>query len=111
LHRDCCSKDRLFNRDKVAQIAGELSHAHWAFDAAGFENQVMSRLPELELKQRIAWITDCLETHLLGSYRRAVNVMVRSLPAPATRKCATGTSEISSTPLLRVHRAPRLHPG
>jgi hypothetical protein len=59
-------KDRLFNRDKVARMAGELSHAHRAFDADGFENQVMARLPELELKQRIAWITDCLGTHLPG---------------------------------------------
>jgi len=32
---------------------------------------VTSKPPELELKQRIAWITDCLGTHLPGGTSRA----------------------------------------
>lgn len=83
-------KDRLFNRDKVATIAAQLSGAHRAFDTAAFERQVMSRLPELELKQRISWITDCLEAHLPVGYRRAVNVMLRSLPAPCDPQLLDG---------------------
>jgi 3-methyladenine DNA glycosylase AlkC len=75
-------KDRFFNRAKVATLATELKRAHPAFPAAAFVDQVMSRLSELELKQRIAWITDCLEKHLPGNYRRAVHTMLRSLPAP-----------------------------
>ena len=75
-------KDQLFNRGKVAQIAAELSRSERTFAAAAFEAEVMSRLPELELKQRIAWIADCLEASLPGDYRRAVNVLLRSLPAP-----------------------------
>ena len=59
-------KDQLFNRDKVAQIAAELSRSQRTFDASAFERQVMSRLPELELNQRIAWIADCLEASLPG---------------------------------------------
>lgn len=83
-------KDRLFNRDKVATIATQLSCAHRAFDAAAFESRVMSRLPELELKQRIAWITDCLEIHLPVDYRRAVNIMLRSLPGPCNPQLLDG---------------------
>jgi 3-methyladenine DNA glycosylase AlkC len=83
-------KDQLFNRGKVAQIAAELSGAQRTFDASAFETQVMSRLPELELKQRIAWIADCLEASLPDDYRRAVNVVLRSLPAPCDPALSDG---------------------
>jgi 3-methyladenine DNA glycosylase AlkC len=75
-------KDRLFNHAKIATVATELNRAQRGFPAAAFVDQVMSRLPDLELKQRIAWITDCLQNHLPPDYRRAVHTMVRSLPAP-----------------------------
>ena len=83
-------KDQLFNRGKVAQIAAELSRSERTFAAAAFEAEVMSRLPELELKQRIAWIADCLEASLPGDYRRAVNVLLRSLPAPCDPALSDG---------------------
>lgn len=83
-------KDQLFNRDKVAQIAAELSRSQRTFDASAFERQVMSRLPELELKQRIAWIADCLEASLPGDYRRAVNVLLRALPDPCNPTLSDG---------------------
>lgn len=75
-------KDLLFNEDKVAQIAAELSRAQPTFDAAAFTDEVVSRFPGLELKQRIAWIADCLQASLPSDYRRAVRVLLRSLPAP-----------------------------
>jgi 3-methyladenine DNA glycosylase AlkC len=75
-------KDQLFHRDKVAQIAAELSRVHPALDAPGFMAEATSRFPQLALKQRITWITDCLEKHLPGGYRRAVSILVDSLPAP-----------------------------
>ena len=75
-------KEELFNRDKVAMIAAELTTTSRTFDASAFVSRVMSRLPELELKQRISWIVDCLEVHLPADYRAAVDLLVRSLPAP-----------------------------
>lgn len=83
-------KDQLFNRRKVAAIAAELNRAHRAFDAAAFVDQVMSRLEALGLKQRIAWITDCLESHLPRDYQRAVDVMLRSLPVPCDPQLRDG---------------------
>jgi 3-methyladenine DNA glycosylase AlkC len=83
-------KDQLFNRDKVAQIAAELSRAQRSFDASAFEGEVMSRLPELELKQRIGWIADRLEASLPSDYRRAVKVLLRSLPAPCDPALSDG---------------------
>lgn len=75
-------KDKLFNHDKVDQLAAELCVVYPTFDARAFVDTATSRFPELELKQRIAWIADCLETHLPDEFRRAVNVIVRSLPTP-----------------------------
>lgn len=42
----------------------------------------MSRLPELELKQRIAWIADCLKTAFPGALPDVAPVILRALPPP-----------------------------
>jgi 3-methyladenine DNA glycosylase AlkC len=47
-----------------------------------FVDVVAARLPDLELKERIAWIAACLARHLPGDYRQAVGVILSSLPAP-----------------------------
>ncbi|MGL5824888.1 MAG: hypothetical protein ACRCYU_08735 [Nocardioides sp.] len=75
-------KDHLFHRDKVAMLAGQLASAYPSFDASGFVDEVVSRFPELELKQRISWIADCLVRHLPTGYRDAVTVICRALPEP-----------------------------
>lgn len=75
-------KDQLFNHDKVTRVAAEISGVSQTFDAAAFVHEATSRLPGLELKQRLEWITDCLERHLPRDFGRAVDLMVASLPAP-----------------------------
>ncbi|HZM84308.1 MAG TPA: DNA alkylation repair protein [Candidatus Limnocylindrales bacterium] len=75
-------KDQLFHRGKVALIAAQIHAVHRAFRRDAFVEQATERLAQLELKQRIAWIADCLRTHLPRDYRRAVNVLLGSLPAP-----------------------------
>jgi 3-methyladenine DNA glycosylase AlkC len=75
-------KDQLFTREKVELIAGEIERVHPAFRAGEFVAAVVARIPELELKARIDWITTCLEGHLPPDFRRAVGVLVGSLPAP-----------------------------
>jgi 3-methyladenine DNA glycosylase AlkC len=75
-------KDQLFNRDKVTTVATRIACVHPAFARQRFIDEVMDRLGELELKQRIGWITQCLERHLPADYRPAVDVLLRSLPAP-----------------------------
>lgn len=75
-------KDQLFNRAKVTQIASEINEVDSGFDEHSFIEEVMSELPELELKQRISWIATCLGEHLPGDYRRAASLLVEALPAP-----------------------------
>ena len=76
-------KDLLFNRAKVEQIATALHALHRTFQAEAFVQDVIRKFPNLELKARIAWIAECLTHHLPSHYRRALCIILRSLPAPA----------------------------
>lgn len=73
-------KDHLFNHDSVTLLADQVRTASERFDAGVFVAEVMSGLPERELKQRIAWISHCLRQHLPNDYRDAVRVILAALP-------------------------------
>ncbi len=75
-------KDQLFNAEKVRHLAGLFGAANGDFDTGGFEAQVMSRLPELELKARISWIADCLRAQLSGPLPEIAPVLRAALPPP-----------------------------
>jgi 3-methyladenine DNA glycosylase AlkC len=75
-------KDRLFNAEKVRHLADLFSAADPAFDAQRFQDQVMARLPELELKARIAWIAEALGDALPGSLPQIAPVLHKALPPP-----------------------------
>jgi 3-methyladenine DNA glycosylase AlkC len=75
-------KDQLFNAEKVRFLAGLFAAAEPRFDAAVFQAQVLGRLPELELKQRIGWIAECLGTQLDGSLARIAPTLRAALPPP-----------------------------
>jgi len=75
-------KDQLFNPAKVARLGREI-HAAWPeFDAEAFEAQVCARLPELELKARIAWIAEVLDAMLPPDFDAAAGVIEAALPEP-----------------------------
>jgi 3-methyladenine DNA glycosylase AlkC len=75
-------KDQLFNAEKTRYLAGLFAGADAGFDAEGFEAQVMARLPELELKERISWIAEVLAGLLPADLPEAAPVILRALPAP-----------------------------
>lgn len=75
-------KDQLFNREKVRYLAGLFALADPAFDGDKFETRVMTRLPELELKQRLSWISEVLVEMLPGSLPEVAPVLLRALPPP-----------------------------
>lgn len=75
-------KDALFNEQKIALMAGWLKQASPKIDADGFQRRVLSRLTDLELKARIAWIADCLEDVLPASFPKAADTIVAALPPP-----------------------------
>ncbi|WP_069299743.1 hypothetical protein [Neptunicoccus sediminis] len=73
-------KDALFNADKTAYLGGLLAQADGGFDRAGFERDVMARLPELELKQRIDHIAEVLTRYLPAEFEAAADLIARALP-------------------------------
>ncbi|MFN3187978.1 MAG: hypothetical protein ACK42D_00310 [Candidatus Paceibacteria bacterium] len=75
-------KDHLFNQKKVKYLASLLTNADSKFAKEVFVDEVMSRFPELELKDRIRHITDVLTRHLPADYKKAVEVVIKSLPSP-----------------------------
>ena len=75
-------KDLLFSPDKVEQIASEIRRAHRSFKADVFVLDVLAKFPELELKARISWLAECLKHHLPDDYIKAVEILVKALPAP-----------------------------
>lgn len=75
-------KDHLFNQAKVEYLAGLFSHNNKRFPAKTFVNNVMTKLPTLELKQRITWIAESLQDHLPQHYPDAANQIVECLPPP-----------------------------
>ncbi|MEM7090775.1 MAG: hypothetical protein AAF496_14515 [Pseudomonadota bacterium] len=75
-------KDQLFNADKVGYLSDLFSAASPAFDGREFQGQVMGRLLDLELKDRIAWIADCLSQAVPGDIKQIAPVVLQALPEP-----------------------------
>ncbi len=77
-------KDQLFNETKVRYLAGLLAESNPLFLPKEFQSEVMSRLLQLELKDRIRWIAEVLSRHLDANPARAIAQIVAALPLPLT---------------------------
>ncbi len=73
-------KDHLFNESKVQFLAGLLQTVVPDFSASAFIAGVMNKLPELELKERIAHIANVMAEHFPSDYPTAARLIVESLP-------------------------------
>ncbi|MEO1182201.1 MAG: DNA alkylation repair protein [Cyanobacteria bacterium J06636_28] len=73
-------KDQLFNPEKVDYLGTLIAQAWPDFAQDTFHQNVVTVFPTLELKERIAHITDCLYTHLPEDYREALAIILRALP-------------------------------
>lgn len=75
-------KDHLFNKQKVEKIAHEINSVYPQFNIIEFVAQTCAPFPELELKQRISWISKTLQDFLPEDYRKATAFLLKSLPPP-----------------------------
>lgn len=75
-------KDHLFNESKVLKIAGEIASVYPGFEKELFVTRTVEKFPELELKERITWISAKLREYLPTSYPDAVRVLLDALPPP-----------------------------
>lgn len=73
-------KDELFNKEKVTGLANRIKEVYPEFKTRAFINRVVKKFPELELKERIEWITHNLEHYIHKDYKGTVEVLLKSLP-------------------------------
>jgi 3-methyladenine DNA glycosylase AlkC len=73
-------KDQALNRQRITQIAQEIKRVYPSFDSKDFIATVLDRFPELELKARIAWVSECFKKFLPAKYDQAVAILLQSLP-------------------------------
>ncbi len=75
-------KDKLFNKQKVEYISGLIKNVYPDFLSEKFENEVLDKFPELELKQRIFHISDMFRKYIWdkNDYKKTVNILLKSLP-------------------------------
>lgn len=73
-------KDHLFNKERVTYLADLIAAAHPSFNKTAFIKDTVQKFPELELKQRIRWIRDCLKQYLPEDYPKALTILLNSLP-------------------------------
>lgn len=79
-------KDQLFNESKIIKIADDIARVYPTFKKDKFIKNVVQSFPELELKQRITHIAECLKNHLPESYPDALEIILNSLPEPCNPK-------------------------
>ena len=73
-------KDHLFNQTKVEKIANQIQSVYSSFQKKLFLEKVVNKFPELELKERIIWISECLKFYLPSEFKLAKEILIQSLP-------------------------------
>lgn len=73
-------KDQLFNRERVTYLARLIEAAHPPFRKKPFVRKVVAAFPQLELKERIHHIAECLKSFLPDDFPTALAILVDSLP-------------------------------
>jgi hypothetical protein len=75
-------KDQLFNAHTVAELSSALAKARPQVNQRKFEQDILSKFPELELKARIDWMVTVLAQHLPDKYELALAILDDLLPTP-----------------------------
>jgi 3-methyladenine DNA glycosylase AlkC len=73
-------KDQLINSEKVDLLIHYLKKAKPSFGDKKFRQTILKTLPELELKERLQFITSCLHGFLPQDYPKAVQLLLEALP-------------------------------
>lgn len=73
-------KDELFNRKNVSELAKQIGKVYTEFKTRSFIRRVVSKFPDLELKERIDWICHNFEHYIAKDYEGTVAVLLASLP-------------------------------
>jgi len=72
-------RDLFFNEKGIRELAARVQRVWPAFAAPAFLREVLPRLPALGLNERNFLVRDALHAHLPGDFRKAADILVRSL--------------------------------
>lgn len=72
-------KDQLFNKRNVKHLANLIKNVYPKLNNTLFEKEILKKFPDLELKERIYWIRECIEKYLPNDYREALNILLKSI--------------------------------
>ena len=72
--------DHLFNPEKIHMLSDSIMEVYSDFEFMEFAHDIILRLPELELKERIEYIARCLKRYLQKDYEEAIGIILESLP-------------------------------
>lgn len=72
-------KDKLFNQSNVKHLSDLLKNVYEEFDCVSFENKILQKFPDLELKERISWVRKNIEDFLLGDFVDTLDILQNSL--------------------------------
>ena len=75
-------KDYLLNQEKIEILSFEIHNSYTDFSRENFCITAVSKFPELELKERITWISNCLSLYLPKDYKTALSIILNALPEP-----------------------------
>jgi 3-methyladenine DNA glycosylase AlkC len=75
-------KGYLFNESTVLYLAHLLQRSDPLFPVQLYTQTVLSRFPDLSLKERITWMAEVLERYVPCEYEAAVAVLQAALPPP-----------------------------
>ena len=73
-------KDSLFSEEKIAYLSNLLANAYFNFDEPSFQRDVLKKFPKLELKERIFWMSTCMEKYLPSDYDASLHILLQTLP-------------------------------
>jgi len=73
-------RDRLFNLEKLEEIASLIKAVYPEFQDHEFTKTVFEKFPELELKERMAWIREGFKIYLPDDYKTATDILLKALP-------------------------------
>lgn len=74
--------DQLFNAESVGTLSRALAAAWPAFNRKKFTKACLTAFPDLELKERIAYMVTRLHDQLPDDFDAAVDILEATLPAP-----------------------------
>ncbi|MCK8061143.1 MULTISPECIES: DNA alkylation repair protein [unclassified Fusibacter] len=72
-------KDQLFNQETVSMLANAIASVDVNFDSQSLINEALSAFPQLELKERMALISDLIDKHINKDYATTLQILEKSL--------------------------------